>query len=144
MHRGEISPITRERLLALYYHSYHSALENLVTDAVATFGYCLLIDCHSFGTAPLGSLFDHEEQKYPDFCIGTDAKNESGSITGNLVEAAKEEGWSVSLNYPYAGVVVPTNGMETNESWHTCSSSTRELTSSRIQLRKENLSKKYI
>jgi N-formylglutamate amidohydrolase len=43
----------------------------------------------------------------PDICIGTDAFHTSGELAIAFVAAFQREGWSVDLNQPFAGALVP-------------------------------------
>lgn len=43
----------------------------------------------------------------PEICIGTDASHTCGELASTFFEAFQREGWSVSLNEPFAGALVP-------------------------------------
>ncbi len=45
-------PELRDRRIEELYRPYHAALDAVVAEAVASFGACTLIDCHSFPTLP--------------------------------------------------------------------------------------------
>lgn len=105
--RAAISYEKRQELLSLYFRSYHTALEELVTDAVDRFGHCLLLDCHSFGSIYAASPF-YDSGSLPDLCLGTDKHHESQEVTQRVLDEAKRRKLTVSINYPYSGVVVPT------------------------------------
>jgi len=121
-HIGERSPIykrlprradARARLEALY-HPYHDALSGLIADAQTHFGQALLIDCHSMpGFAPMGS-------RRPDIVLGDRFGQSCHAETlSNIRQILQSEGFSVAVNYPYAGGYVtehygrPEAGVET-------------------------------
>jgi len=101
------SAIQREELLSLYFRPYHNALTELVTEAVESFGYCLLLDCHSFGSIHGESPF-YNSSALPDLCIGTHSHHEDRELTMLVRREGERAGMKVSLNDPYSGVVVPT------------------------------------
>jgi N-formylglutamate amidohydrolase len=105
-HIGERSPIYRRlpsradahaRITHLY-HPYHAALRGLLDAAHTRFGQALLLDCHSMpGFAPMGS-------RRPDIvlgdCFGRSCYPETLSMIRQILHS---EGFSVAVNYPYAG-----------------------------------------
>jgi N-formylglutamate amidohydrolase len=66
----------------------------------------LIIDCHSFSSVPLPHEPDQTPHR-PDFCIGADAFHTPSPIRDAIVEAATLAGYSVSLDAPFAGALVP-------------------------------------
>lgn len=105
-HMGERSPIYRktpsradaQARLTQLYHPYHAALRGLIADAKACFGQALLIDCHSMpGFAPMGS-------RRPDIILGDRFGRSCHPETlFTLRQILQSEGFSVAVNYPYAG-----------------------------------------
>lgn len=89
--------VVKTRLQALY-HPYHDALQELITEASLQFGSALLIDCHSMpGFAPMGS-------RRPDIILGDRFGVSCHPDTITRVEMAfRQQGYSVTRNYPYAG-----------------------------------------
>jgi N-formylglutamate deformylase len=96
----------RQRLLALFYEPHHAALTAAVDDALATHGTCLLIDGHSFPTRPL-AYEDDQDPNRPDICIGTDSRHTPTWLRDSAVHAFEELGWSVMVDIPFAGALVP-------------------------------------
>ena len=105
-HIGDRMPIYRKvptradaqaRLSALY-HPYHAALSALIDDAKEHFGQALLLDCHSMpGFAPMGS-------RRPDIVLGDRFGQACQSETlAELRCLMQDAGFSVAINYPYAG-----------------------------------------
>lgn len=80
------------------YHPYHKALTELLETSVNRFGRALLVDCHSMpGFAPMGS-------RRPDIILGDRFGTSCHPDTlGLLRELFTDAGYSVGINYPYAG-----------------------------------------
>lgn len=102
LHAGE-----REALMQSYYRPHHARLERSVSAAIDLHGRCLVIDCHSFPSVALPYEFADPAVSRPDVCIGTDAFHTSDELAGAFVAAFQREGWSMSLNEPFAGALVP-------------------------------------
>lgn len=105
-HIGERSPIYRrvptqadaQARLAQLYHPYHAELSRLISEATSRFGQALLIDCHSMpGFAPMGS-------RRPDIVLGDRfGRSCQPETLSTLRQILQDEGFSVAVNYPYAG-----------------------------------------
>jgi N-formylglutamate amidohydrolase len=87
----------RNRLNRLY-HPYHAGLRELLETSVNRFGRALLVDCHSMpGFAPMGS-------RRPDIILGDRFGTSCHADTLALFrELFTHAGYSVGINYPYAG-----------------------------------------
>lgn len=87
----------RIRLTRLY-HPYHTALKDLLQASIDRFGRALLVDCHSMpGFAPMGS-------RRPDIILGDRFGTSCHADTlGLLRDLFSQAGYSVGINYPYAG-----------------------------------------
>jgi len=96
----------RQALLERWYWPHHLTLEHLVNDVVARSGICLIIDCHSFPSVALPCELDQSSER-ADICIGTDPFHTPSEIREAIVAAAKEEGYSVAVDAPFAGALVP-------------------------------------
>jgi len=94
----------RERLIDQYYHPHHQQLTTMVKDVLGIHGQCLIIDCHSFPAKPLDYETDHCR---PDVCIGTDAFHTQPELEALLVNLFQEYGYSVTINSPFSGSLVP-------------------------------------
>jgi N-formylglutamate amidohydrolase len=70
-------------------------------------GRALIIDGHSFPSRPLPVDLDQCPTR-PDICIGTDSFHTPPHLVNALVDACAEFGWSVAVNRPSAGTLVPT------------------------------------
>lgn len=120
-HIGERAPIYRKvpsradahARLERLYHPYHDALSELLVTAKSRFGQALLVDCHSMpGFAPMGS-------RRPDIVLGDRFGRSCHAETlSALRQILQGEGFSVAVNYPYAGGYVtehyghPEDGVE--------------------------------
>jgi N-formylglutamate deformylase len=100
------APPSRHSLLERWYWPHHSKLERMVNDVAARIGACLIVDCHSFPSAALPYELVQTTQR-ADFCIGTDPFHTPSSIRGAIVAAVKEAGYSVTIDMPFAGALVP-------------------------------------
>jgi N-formylglutamate deformylase len=99
-----ISPGQRQRLIDQYYHPHHQQLKTMASDVLSIHGHCLIIDCHSFPAKPL----EYETDPYrPDVCIGTDTFHTQLELEVSLVNSFREYGYSVAINSPFAGSLVP-------------------------------------
>lgn len=80
------------------YHPYHKTLQGLLEISLNRFGRALLVDCHSMpGFAPLGS-------RRPDIILGDRFGTSCHPDTLALLrELFTHAGYSVGINYPYAG-----------------------------------------
>jgi N-formylglutamate amidohydrolase len=104
--RAQPDPTTRQSLLERWYWPHHSKLERMVNDVVARLGACLIVDCHSFPSAALPYELVQTTQR-ADFCIGTDPFHTPSSVRDAIVAAVKEAGYSVTIDAPFAGAMVP-------------------------------------
>ena len=105
--RRPLSTREREALMQTYYHPHHARLEAAVSAAIERHGLCLVIDCHSFPATALPYELTDPAAARTDLCLGTDAFHTSSELASAFVTAFQREGWSVSLNKPFAGALVP-------------------------------------
>jgi N-formylglutamate amidohydrolase len=104
--RAQPDAATRQALLDRWYWPHHARLERMVSDAAARCGHCLIVDCHSFPSVPIPHELDQTEPR-ADFCVGTDPHHTPSSVRDALVAAVKEAGYSVTVDTPFAGALVP-------------------------------------
>jgi len=104
--RSSLDAKERQRLLETYYRPHHEMLERLVGEALASCGQALIIDGHSFPFSPLPCDLDQAPIR-PDICIGTDPFHTPEWLQRTAANAFRELGWSVEINRPYAGSMVP-------------------------------------
>lgn len=97
----------RQSLLDTYYHPHHQRLACAVDTALTTHGRCLVLDCHSFARDALPYERAPVGQPRPEICIGTDGHHTPAALTRALTDAFLAEGFTVALNTPFAGALVP-------------------------------------
>lgn len=104
--RRPLQPRERERLLDLWYRPHHAALTAAVEAALARHGSCLVIDSHSFPSCALPYELNQDADR-PDICIGTDVFHTPAELEQAAVSLTQALGWSVTVNAPFAGALVP-------------------------------------
>ena len=101
-----VTPELREQVIQNYYHPHHNALTLAVQTQLDLAGGCLIVDCHSFPSTPLLKGLDQSTSR-PDFNIGTDAFHTSQILIDRAVTYFKEKGYSLGVDWPYSGTIVP-------------------------------------
>lgn len=104
----------RDRWMHEYYFPHHERLESWTDSALAKYGQCLIIDCHSFPATPLPCDLDQSPQR-PDFCIGTDEFHTPPWLPTACADLMKivfsdgdpSQSPSLQIDQPYAGTIVP-------------------------------------
>jgi N-formylglutamate deformylase len=96
----------REKLLNDWYRPHHAALTLAAEKTLEDFGRVVIIDCHSFPSKPLPYEIDQTPTR-PQICIGTDAFHTPAVLASSFVDAFKAQGWTVGLNAPFSGALVP-------------------------------------
>jgi N-formylglutamate amidohydrolase len=104
--REQPVPAIRQSLMDRWYWPHHSRLARIASDAVTRSGACLIVDCHSFPSIALPYELDQSGQR-TDFCIGTDTFHTPPVIRDAVLAAVREEGYSVAVDTPFAGALVP-------------------------------------
>ena len=89
-----------------YYSKHHQALEVETTTELEKNGRALIVDCHSFPNKPL-PCDENQTTPRPDFCIGSDQYHTPLGLIDLAKSSLKEMGYSVGVNWPYAGTMVP-------------------------------------
>lgn len=86
-----------------FYWPYHSALRGLIEETRASFGYCILIDCHSMPSA--GGVTDKTGAAAKiDFVLGDCHGTACAPVVTEVAQRAfKSLGYRVARNAPYAG-----------------------------------------
>ena len=105
--RRQLSEVERAELMRDWYRPHHERLETAVNDCIARYGRCLVLDGHSFPGTPLPYELADPADKRPDICIGTDSFHTPKRLEQNFVDAFVRSGWSVALNDPFGGAIVP-------------------------------------
>ncbi|NCG19888.1 MAG: N-formylglutamate amidohydrolase [Rhodobacterales bacterium] len=95
---------TRQALIERYYRPHHHTLETVVREALEHRGQAWIVDAHSFPDTPLPY---EDDTLRPDLCIGTDMFHTPADLVDRLVTRCRELGWTVAINRPFAGSLVP-------------------------------------
>lgn len=77
----------------------------MTTNILNKYDKCLLIDFHSFSDEMVQKLFNSE--KNPDICLGTDEFYTDNNLIDITIKHFKKYGYSVQLNHPYSGTIIP-------------------------------------
>ena len=102
----KISWAEAEHRLQNYYHPYHDALANLVTETHRRHGYAVHINCHAMPSrvAMTTSSGFGLWSRSVDICLGTlNSCSADDAVTRELERILKSKGYRVSLNDPYKG-----------------------------------------
>lgn len=99
---------TAERVACLrdYYEPHHARLSALVESALTAHGQCLILDAHSFPSLALPCDRSQAPDR-PDICVGTDTFHTPPTLTAHAVQVFTDAGWTVGVNEPYSGALVP-------------------------------------
>jgi N-formylglutamate deformylase len=108
----------RERVMNNYYRRHHEALSKAVNDQLQAFGKALIIDCHSFPSLPHKRDLDQNSNR-PDFNIGTDPFHTTKELIDLSVNFFKKSGYSVGIDWPYSGSIVPLEHYRKNKNAQT-------------------------
>jgi N-formylglutamate amidohydrolase len=96
----------KDILISQYYDTHHQALLTEVKIELEKYGKALIVDCHSFPSHPLPCDEDQTIPR-PEFCIGTDSFHTPEALSQTTVLSLKKMGYSVQMNQPYKGTLVP-------------------------------------
>lgn len=96
----------RSMLLDRWYWPHHERLTQAVDNALSTHGHCLVLDAHSFPSAPLPYELDQAHDR-PQICIGSDAFHTPPSLLAVAIETFRRHGFSVEVDRPFSGALVP-------------------------------------
>ncbi|MCW8378788.1 N-formylglutamate amidohydrolase [Streptomyces justiciae] len=91
-----------EPLLARYFRPYAQAMTEAVADRLAVAGRAVIVDVHSYPSAPLPYEL-HGDGPRPPVCLGTD----SFHTPPELLAAAREAFGETGVDSPFSGTYVP-------------------------------------
>ncbi|KPM50024.1 N-formylglutamate amidohydrolase [Jiulongibacter sediminis] len=114
----EVNPELRKRILNEFYIPHHKRLTEAVEGELARVGKALIVDCHSFPKIPLKRALDQRLNR-PDFNIGTDPYHTPSELVKILETFLKSKGFSVGLDWPYSGSIVPLKFFRKEKQVHT-------------------------
>jgi len=104
--RRRIEPEERAELLVRWYRPHHRHLESVVAGRLDRFDRTLIVDAPSFPSVPL-PYEPVQDRDRPEICIGTDAFHTPPALATRLIRSFENEGFTVALNTPFAGALVP-------------------------------------
>ncbi len=96
----------KKHIIEKYYDPYHMALKNYAREALESHSHVLILDCHSFSDRPYMCDINYSRDR-PDICIGTDPEYTPKELIDITVKYFEALGYSVELNYPFSGTMVP-------------------------------------
>jgi N-formylglutamate deformylase len=98
--RTEVAVAEVARRKALYFESYHQALQQLLDDTKARFGQVLLWDCHSIRRLVPAI----HAGPFPDLILGSaDQTSASAELIGQALQQLGSGRYSLSHNTPFKG-----------------------------------------
>jgi len=100
------SPLERARLLDAYFHPYAAAFTGVVSQVLDRHGHCVILDGHSFPSAPLPHERDQRTER-PPICLGTDEFHTPESLVLGVRDCCAVHGLRAERNRPFAGTYVP-------------------------------------
>ncbi len=104
--RRPLSSLERTELIEAYYEPHHHLLVEAIRSELKVSERALIVDCHSFPDVPPRCDLD-QSQPRPDFCVGTDEYHTPSSLCDSAVAAINRCGFSVAVDCPYSGALVP-------------------------------------
>lgn len=105
--RRPLNEQERAHLMETYFWPHHFALQAAVDRAISNYGKCLILDCHSFPAVSLPYEMANGSRDRPDICIGTDDFHTENALAHAFAACFKALGWSVRMNDPFVGAIVP-------------------------------------
>jgi len=96
----------KEFILHDYYYPHHQRLEQAVDEQLQQHGKAFIIDGHSFSNIPFVRDTDQHSGR-PDINIGTDPFHTPEKLIEKTAQHFKTHGFSVEMNRPYSGTMVP-------------------------------------
>lgn len=109
--RRSLTPVEREHLLQTYYRPHHQRLTERVEAERDRDGSVLIVDAHSFPLSPWTIEPDKTGQR-PDFCLGASDYHTPDELIRVTRAFLNERGYSVAINTPYAGTMIPLTYLE--------------------------------
>ncbi len=95
----------QRRIITDIYDKHHNLLDKTVTEILEKYQKCIIIDLHSYSSELVSRLFNCKF--VPDICIGIEENYYSEQLTNYFIKYFENNGYSVQINYPYKGSLVP-------------------------------------
>lgn len=105
----------RQQMLNDYYHPHHARLNALAKEHLEKHNHCIVIDCHSFPARALPYEQRPADETRAEICIGTDAFHTPDWMRDSLVAFFEKAGYTVSVDTPFGGALVPGNFYRKNK-----------------------------
>lgn len=102
----ENDPIEKNKIRDEYYIPHHQKLYNATKKLREQNGHVLIIDGHSFTDTPFQRDISQNKNR-PDICLGSDEFHTPTNILKQLKKFFENQGFSVLINNPYAGCIIP-------------------------------------
>ena len=96
----------RDELIDRYYRPHHKTFETIVQKIINDGQDVLIFDCHSFPKHPLPYEINQTHER-AEICIGTDKFHTPNNLRNLLETKFRELGFSVAINKPFSGSIVP-------------------------------------
>ena len=109
-----VSPELRKKILTEYYWKHHNKFNEAVKKQLKEFSRATIIDCHSFPNIPFVRDLNKDPAR-PDFNIGTDPYHTHQKLIAISTEFFKDNGYSLGINWPYSGSIVPLEYYQKNK-----------------------------
>lgn len=104
----------RDGLINRYYQPHHESFTNMVDECLKLNSKCLIVDCHSFPKNPLPYELNQDPER-AEICIGTDSFHTPRELIEGFVSAFSDNGFSVSVDKPFSGAIVPMKFYQTEK-----------------------------
>lgn len=88
------------------YYPHHRRLTAAAKYMLDRFGSLLLLDCHTYSD---DTVLPKKQRNNPDFCIGHNGDAPSKKVAEKIASNLDSLGYSVAINEPYRGSIVPNN-----------------------------------
>lgn len=102
----------KNEVLLNYYDKHHNKIDELTTNILEKHEKCYIMDLHSFSDDFVIKMFNKNNN--PDICIGYDEKIKDETLIDLTIKHFKKYGYSISLNYPYSGSLIPNKYYNSN------------------------------
>lgn len=97
----------KNNIIKKHYKPHHEQLNKLTKSILNKYNKAYIFDLHSFSDELVKLTFGYDTT--PDICIGVDKLFEDEELTQFTLSFFKSNGYSVEINYPYLGTLIPNN-----------------------------------
>lgn len=94
----------KDHVLNSYYFPYHKKLDCITKEILKTHDSLIIIDCHSYSDKQANTFCDGD---YSDICLAYFEDYMDEEFVNNIQAIFKENGYSIKVNYPYVGSMIP-------------------------------------